>query len=990
MNKDLRSVIDLHFLEDPEVFDINLLPSHATLKQKNRLIEQGDAISLEGTWEHERFPKMTIGLTSLLEGSGPSLGTIEVPLSAEVKNKECMQYANVPYAWDGKKKYESGDIDVNDDPVNVYRKRFSLNAEQLTHKIVLSLKGFESAAYVYLNGKFIAYSERIYVPSEINIAPYAKEGENTLIIFNFVYSTSSWLLDQDFWTTSGLFRSVTLQSFGKIHLNDIKINANLDDSYQKGLLSMVADIEGEGKLSFSLTKGEAEILSGDFIDNHFEAVNLSIRPWSAETPELYDLHLYLKDNEGNVVEESETRIGFSRSEIKNGILYFNGKRLLIRGVNRHEWSMHRGRAISKEETLYDLKLLKENNFNAIRTCHYPDDEYFYELADALGFYIIDEACVESHGTWSASKKKILPHNEKSWFNICVDRAKSMTLRDRNHPSIFMWSLGNESYGGEAFRKMYAAISELDKRPIHYESVVHEEKYADVTDVRSEMYTTAKVIREYLNKNHDKPFILCEYAHAMGNSLGDVEEYMSLFDEYPQYQGGFIWDYIDQGFLEEVNGEERITYGGDHDDRPNSLNFNCNGILWSNRADTARNGKLHAIKTLYSPIQITFIKDQLKIRNVNLFLDSSSYHYEINYLDDGHPFYKTVIEEVVAPTSEKLVPLPKAPSKAKGELTIVIRVLDSKDNEIAIFSSDTAFSYKGEAPKGRGEIAVGTLDLGYKHEDFSTLWSFEQKQGLCSIKIGEKELLKYPLRPTFWRPSTDNDRGNRYVLESAPAFGWSKFSSFTVEDGLKIHPNLKTELVVATTYDLVMGAKPKAHIDYKMGLGGYVEITLKYEAGSLPFTLPAFGVVLVLPKEFNKFSYYGRGPFENYPDRKAGTYLGIHKGEAQKEFLPYSIPQECGNHLDTRWLKVTDGTETLKIEAVSGPFAFKLLPYDEFMIEEAYHDYELPRSRFNYLTILAAVRGLGGDDSWGAPVHEKFEIPSSKDISLTFRIYPSKD
>lgn len=994
MNKDLRSLIDLDYLKDPKIFDVNLLSSHASLKQRNLSIDQGEEISLDGIWEHSRFPKMDPELAQIILGDGPELGKIEVPLSAEVKDKEHMQYSNMPYAWDGKKNYRNGDLDVDVSPVNVYRRKFTLSKEQLTDKIVLSLKGFESASYIYLNGKFVAYSERLYVPSEVDIAPYAVEGKNTLIIFNFVYSTSSWLLDQDFWTTSGLFRSVTLQSFGKKHLKDIKIIANLDDSYQKGLLSMEADIDDEASLSFFLKDKDVIIAQGDFEDGLYQGEPLSIYPWSAESPYLYDLLFLLKDERGKIVEESRTRIGFSRSEIKDGLILFNGKRLLLRGVNRHEWSMHKGRAITKEETLFDLKLLKEHNFNAIRTCHYPDDEYLYELADELGFYVIDEACIETHGTWGGPTNKmddILPHNRKEWFDICIDRGKSMVLRDRNHPSIFMWSLGNESFGGQAFREMRKAIEKLDDRPIHYESVVHEEEFADVTDVRSEMYTIAVDIRQYLKTHHDKPFILCEYAHAMGNSNGDMEKYMALFDEFPQFQGGFIWDYIDQGILDIQDEERRINYGGDYDDRPNSGNFNCNGLLWSDRDDTARNGKLQAIKTLYSPIQIAFDKSDIKIRNLNLFLDSSSYHYEVSYLDDGHLIQKESFEEIVAPTSVIIRPLPKLTARVKGELTTVVRVLDGKENLVALFSSDTPFSYKGESPKEKGEITIGAMNLGYICKDFSALWSFEQNQGLASINIGGKETLKCPIRPTFWRPSTDNDRGNHFVLDSSDCYGWSKFAYFNpLEEGLRIEPDLEGRLNIQTRYNLEgKGKKPYCHIDYRIGEGGYIEVTIKYEAAPMPFTLPCFGVVLTLPKEFEKFSYYGRGPLENYTDRKAGSSLGIYEGESSKEFLPYSIPQECGNHLETRWIKVTDGKTTMKIEAVSAPFAFKLLPYDEFQIEEAQHDYELPKRRFNYLTILAATRGVGGDDSWGRPVHEEFEIPSDKDISLTFRIYPEK-
>lgn len=670
-------------------------------------------------------------------------------------------------------------------------------------------------------------------------------------------------------------------------------------------------------------------------------------------------------------------------------MLINGKRIIFRGINRHEFSCYGGRHVTREEMLEDIRFMKANNVNAVRTSHYPNDSYWYELCDIHGIYLIDEVNMESHGSWT--KMDVfdptwnVPGSLTEWEDLVIDRCKETYERDKNHPSVVIWSIGNESWAGTNTVKMHDYFNEVDpSRVVHYESCMHVREFRNSTDMESYMYAKVVDIEAYLNNNPDKPYISCEYSHAMGNSLGGLDEYIKLEDKYPLYQGGFIWDYMDQGI--EVDGN--YYYGGDFFDRPHDNSFCCNGVRYCNREDSP---KVAEMKGDYAPVRMEVNGDTVTVINKNLFITTACYSFIVKVLKNGNPYTEYSFDLMVEPLSKGSYKLENIPTDLDNEYTIKVEAVLKNDDLILkkghIVSCSQAIigSYKHEVRYDDSyKIINSDLNIGCHGEGFDVLFS-KRDAGIISLKYNGIEWVKEPMLPTFFRANTDNDKGNRFNIDSSIWHSVDQFLSYTnkqykfeVKEGL---------LIVTYTYELMNEARNKVDVSYKVcGDGNILVSTHYYGAKGLP-ELALFGMRLAIPRVVKCFSYYGFGPEECYPDRKTGVSLGRYTTTTLENVSRYIEPQECGNRVECREAKLfLDDNHSLEVYMNDKPLNIQVLPYSAIELELAKHTHDLNKEpHYTHLRVCGFMRGVGGDDSWGAPVLEKYSLKANEDLEFSFFI-----
>lgn len=997
---------NFEWLSDPAVFAANRLPAHSdhrfyqSEEQAGQMGEMPLQFSLNGAWRFA-YAKNTKEIPQGFWADGYDVSrwdNITVPSHIQLAGYGKCQYCNTMYPWDGHSELRPPQVDENDNPCGCYVRNFVLPKELKGKPLILSFQGVETAFYLWCNGSFAGYSEDSFTPAEFDLSPYIRDGENTLAVLVCKRSTGSWLEDQDMWRFSGIFRDVFLYAVPQVHLRDLFVKAELDDSFSKAAVTLSMQIENADGAQMDVTlyhpEGKAVYeahkigLSGE-CSYTFEV--LSPMLWSAEQPNLYRLIITLK-KDGDVIEAVPEQIGFRRFEIKDGIMCLNGKRIVFRGINRHEFNCRTGRCLSDEDMLWDIEFMKQNNINAVRTSHYPNQTQWYRLCDEYGIYLIDETNLESHGSWQKMGRVmpdwVVPGDREDWCDIVLDRARSMFERDKNHPSILIWSCGNESFGGKNINKIACFFREHDpSRLVHYEGIFHDRRYPETSDMESRMYAKPAEIEAYLKTNPEKPYISCEYMHAMGNSLGGMDEYTALEDRYPQYQGGFIWDYIDQALIKQTGHGGVLAYGGDFTDRPTDYNFCTDGVVYADRTPSP---KVQEIKYLYQSIEIRPCVSGVQIRNKNLFAGAEDGLFVWQLLEDGEERAHGSFETAISPQEQAFIPLEYRAEQYEGELALTVSYVLKENIKWAQAGHVLAFGQavvrdskaKKDCTGGSAlKIVHGDINTGVHANGFSILLS-KQEHGIVSLRYGGREFITFPPKPEYWRASTDNDRGCGFDYLS----GCWMFASRTQRCTNVQSSEQDGEVTVAYTYQPLAHSGCTVVIAYMVRKDKSIKVTARFEGAEKLPDLPLFGLALRLPPEYRNVKFYGLGPEENYTDRSRGAKLGVYRYRADKNLPGYVVPQECANHTGVRCAEVTDDSGFgLRFEADSAPFELQVLPYTAQELENARHVDELPPVRCMNVRIAARQMGVGGDDSWGAPVHEAYHIPADKPFAFSFTI-----
>ena len=932
---------------------------------------------------------------------------IRVPAHIQMEGYDAPQYANVQYPWEGHEDIHPGEIPEHFNPVASYVKYFEVPEEMQGKRLFISFQGAESGIALWLNGQFVGYSEDSFTPSEFELTEYVKEGENKLAAQVFKWTASSWCEDQDFYRFSGIYRDVYLYTVPEVHVYDLQIRAIPDETLSTAALEIRTDTWGKGTVKITLSKdGETVIEDKKALDGE-EIYSWKVEDpvlWSAEDPQLYDLVLEVYNEAEELQEVVPQKIGFRRFEMKDGIMTLNGKRIVFKGVNRHEFSSVSGRHVSEEELRKDLKTMKQNNINAIRTCHYPDASMIYELCDEYGIYMIDETNLESHGSWDVAEftkdyTYVVPHDKPEWLDMMLDRANSMYQRDKNHAAILIWSCGNESFGGKDIFEMSQFFHKADPtRLVHYEGLCHDRRYNDTSDMESQMYPSVEAIKEFLAKDSSKPFICCEYTHAMGNSCGAMHKYTDLTDTEPKYQGGFIWDYIDQSiYKKDRYGKEFQAYGGDFGERPTDYNFSGNGIAYGGSRDASP--KMQEVKFNYQNITAEVSADSVKVINKNLFVSTDIFDCKVTVAKNGKVIHKASLATAVAPLSEETYVLPLAKEEKPGEYTVTVSFHLKEDKAWAEAGHEVAFGqyvYQVEEPKKTCPEGVkvirSTHNIGVRGAHFEVLFSV-LNGGLVSYKYAGKEMIEAIPKPNFWRAPTDNDCGNLMGMR----YGQWKLASMYLSHkdfrqgayGPANMPEVEVnEKSVKVSYTYIMPTTPTSEckLSYEVFGDGRVKTTLVYDPVKELGDMPEFGVIFKFNADCDRVEWYGLGEAETYSDRKKGAKLGIYANMVADNIARYMVPQECGAKEEVRWAKVTDrkGRGMLfEMDENNGPMMFSALPYTPHEMENAMHPYELPEVHYTVVRVAKDQMGIGGDDSWGARTHEEYLLKTDKKMEFSF-------
>ena len=932
---------------------------------------------------------------------------IHVPAHIQMEGYDVPQYANVQYPWEGHEDIHPGEIPEHFNPVASYVKYFEVPEEMQGKRLFISFQGAESGIALWLNGHFVGYSEDSFTPSEFELTEYVKEGENKLAAQVFKWTASSWCEDQDFFRFSGIYRDVYLYTVPEVHVYDLQIRAIPDETLSAAALEIRTNTWGKGEVKITLSRaGETVIEDKKALDGEEIYAWKIENPvlWSAEDPQLYDLTMEVYNESGELQEVIPQKVGFRRFEMKDGIMTLNGKRIVFKGVNRHEFSSVSGRHVSEEELRKDLKIMKQNNINAIRTCHYPDASLIYQLCDEYGIYMIDETNLESHGSWDIAEftkdyTYVVPHDKPEWLDMMLDRANSMYQRDKNHAAILIWSCGNESFGGKDIFEMSQFFHKADPtRLVHYEGVCHDRRYNDTSDMESQMYPSVEAIKEFLAKDDSKPFVCCEYTHAMGNSCGAMHKYTDLTDTEPKYQGGFIWDYIDQSiYKKDRYGKEFQAYGGDFGERPTDYNFSGNGIAYGGNRDASP--KMQEVKFNYQNISAEVSADSVKVINKNLFVNTDIFDCKVTVAKNGKVIRKASLATAVAPLSEETYALPLAKEEKPGEYAVTVSFHLKEDKVWAEAGHEVAFGqyiYKVEAPKKACpegvEVIRSTHNIGIRGAHFEVLFSV-LNGGLTSYKYAGKEMIEAIPKPNFWRAPTDNDCGNLMGMR----YGQWKIASMYLSHkdfrqgpyGPGNVPEVEVnEKTVKVTYTYLMPTTPTSEckLSYEVFGDGRVKTTLTYEPVKELGDMPEFGVIFKFNADYDRVEWYGLGEAETYSDRKKGAKLGIYTNKVADNMARYMVPQECGAKEEVRWAKVTDrkGRGMLfEMDENNGPMMFSALPYTPHEMENAMHPYELPEVHYTVVRVAKDQMGIGGDDSWGARTHEEYLLKTDKKMEFSF-------
>ncbi len=954
---------------------------------------------------------------------------IDVPANWELLGYGIPIYVNIPYEF-APDNPQPPRIPHDHNPVGSYRTKFTIPVSWKDKEVFIHFGAVKSAFYIWVNGQKVGYSQDSKTPAEFRITPYLKPGENLLALEVYRWSDGSYLECQDFWRISGIERDVYLYAAPTTRIRDFFARTLLDEHYRNGLLNLevevvdytlapaarpgklrvfnltvtIIDRSGERvfleKKTFTLKPGEKKILNykGEIPD---------VKPWSAETPDLYTLCLELSGERNSPLEAITRKIGFRTVEIKNGQLLINGRPVYFKGVNRHEHDPWTGHVVSGESMIRDIQLMKQNNINAVRTSHYPNDPRWYELCDYYGIYLIDEANIESHGMGYGEKS--LAKNPE-WGPAHLDRIMRMVERDKNHPSVVIWSMGNEAGNGLNFEECYRWIKQRDpSRPIHYERAQLEWN----TDIYCPMYARIEHLEKYAKSNPSRPLILCEYAHSMGNSTGNLQDYWEVIEKYPVLQGGFIWDWVDQGLAKKnEKGELFWAYGGDYGPpgTPSDGNFCCNGLV---APDREPHPALREVKKVYQPARFElatpFHPDTaeagIKITNKYDFLSLGPEKFQIRWklLKNG---LKVAEGSAACPavepwkSAELKIALPQTVVAEDGEFFLNLELLNLKDLAYGLVPAGHAIASEQLIIKESSSVLTGMLstetqsgkpavklpglkikenkknksELTVSGQDF--VLTFNRAEGrLASYKFKNVELLKEGPLPNFWRAPTDNDFGNRMPQRLN---AWREASLNRQVKSFQARQEKSGRVLVKVEFFLP-SVEASHTVIYTVSPDGTVMVKNEFKPANpdrLP-EIPRLGMLMGLADGLEEIEYYGRGPHENYCDRKTSAFAGIYRTNRDEQVIPYVSAQEFGNRTDTRWLVVKNKSGFGLKFSGQPVFEFTAIPYTPEDLTQnrrgEKHFVDVPRRKNLYVTIDLAQMGVGGDDSWGARPHPQYLI-----------------
>ena len=1031
----LASQVKMEPWQDPNVFEENRMPMHATF-----VTEQQKTLSLNGLWKFN-FNESVEGRTTGFEAPAyddSSWGRMPVPGMWELNGYGDPLYLNIGYAWRGHYRNNPPYPPAEKNHVGQYRRTFSIDKSWIGTQICLCIGSATSNVRVWINGKPAGYSEDSKLEARFDITKLVRAGENTIALEVFRWCDGSYLEDQDFWRFSGIARGIYVYSRPKDQIVDVRLTAGMDGSFSTD----VQVTPGIKMVQVRVLDREGRVVTGAALDyvTKFAKYKVSFvgkvegaQPWSAEVPYLYTMEVSAFDG-NSLIERTSIPFGFRTVQIRDGQLLVNGQPVLIKGADRHEISPERGYVVSEAEMLRDIRIMKELNINAVRTCHYPDDPLWLSLCDKYGLYVVDEANIESHGMGYG--KESLAHRPDFKAAHLV-RDQRMVMRDINHPSVIIWSMGNEAGDGENFTACYNWIKSFDPtRPVQYERA---EGGAN-TDINCPMYATPRECERMVSGRPAKPLIQCEYAHAMGNSMGNFKEYWDLIRKYPCFQGGFIWDFADQGIrwsVDDPGTDHIIAYGGDFNEYdPSDGSFNCNGVIAADRqlhphAYEARYQMRNILTTSSDPAS-----GEIQVYNEHFFKSLYQYRLMWTLVADGEPFASGSVENLkVRPQETATVRLkfPELPEDASEIFLNVSYLLKSQDgilpagtevayDQIVVRENRRPFvpgSAKAEGgvlsfeEKGGSFVFAGSFSYPSATCDGASGWEavFSKESGtLASYKVNGSEMMAGPLLPQFSRAVTENDMGAR-LHQKMNAWRYQTFKPKSVSvapagDGY----------VIKTVYNPVADGAARVEMTYVVRPDGSIEGTesLKDEGklSSAP-DLFRFGMEFQMEGRYSTLDFYGRGPWENYCDRNSGAMVGRYIQSVDEQYhYGYVRPQESGTKTDLRYFRILNPAGTGLEISSPGLFSASALPFPINLMDcaengtpqranktnvqagEARHSLELKKHAFEgnrskgitYVNFDLRQMGVGGNNSWGALPLEEYLI-HPKEMQFSFVIRP---
>jgi beta-galactosidase len=959
-------------------------------------LESSNLLSLDGQWRFQVTDSPFKRNLSFYKDNY-NVGNwenINVPSNWETEGFMPPQYTNVTYPFPKNPPY----VDNTYNPTGLYRRDFIIDKEWLSNDVTLRFESIAGAATIWINGFRVGFSKVSKTAAEFNVTNFLNEGKNNISVEVIKYSDASYLEDQDFWRLAGIERSVYLIRQSSKGIHDFKIVADLTNNYRDGLLALDLQLKSANSASskfeqvyFQLYDSNKNLIFRQKISVNNQQATLkksikNVKAWSAEFPNLYYGVLSIEDSKGNCIEAIAQQVGFRKIEIRNAQLLINGVSTLVRGVNLHEHHPTKGHTPDLVTMLKDIRLMKSHNINAVRLSHYPHNSLWIKLCNHYGLYVCDEANIETHGMGAEKQgwfdKTVHPAYLESWAEAHRDRIIRMYERDKNHPSIILWSLGNECGNGPVFFEMYDWLKQVDTtRPVQFEQANRERN----TDIVCPMYPRIREMKEYAASKQTRPFIMCEYAHSMGNSTGNFKEYWDIIHSAPHMQGGFIWDWVDQGLtVIDSNGKEYFGYGGDFGmrHRQNDENFCANGLV---DADRTPHPALQEVKHVYQPIQFKSIDTKsgvFEVLNLHDFTSLGDFDFICDIYKHGVKVESRQFKSSAKPKTNEVIKLYFGSDyfNIDSEYTLVLRAFNKKSVYRQV--SEVAFgefiigegNYFKQKPLSKDKLDYKITDQRVAFESGKVKGSINIRWGnLESYSIGGVSILQSGLQPNFWRAPTDNDFGNNMHVVS----GVWRTAGKNMKHIRSVVVSHSSDSVVVSSEFLQSDLKLPYFIDYSIQTDGVVEVRVKMDLTdeNLP-ELPRFGLKLDLKREFDNVKYYGRGPFENYQDRNTSAQLGLYQAKVKDMGFSYIRPQENGNRTDVRYMILTNENNIgVKIQGLQ-PLSVTAKHYwdedmDPGLTKKQQHTIDVVNRNLVSLTIDLKQRGLGGDDSWGAKPHEQY-------------------